>query len=232
MPSSSPHLIGRVIEALITLKPDSLLDIGTGFGKYGVLAREYLDYETYPNFKKQIDGIEVFKRYVTPVHKYVYNNIYIGEAGKMLEKIKRKYDVVLLLDVLFDFTKEDGRKLIKQILKKNNALLLSIVKVCWNEKAEFDNPYEIFKSQWTERELRSFGACIIIPDHTHYLVYYGPPEQIKRLRTSIWRKKMKRILYSLPFATSFRRILNPFSEQKARELVDEWKTRHVSRRKS
>jgi hypothetical protein len=51
-----------------------------GFGKYGVLCREYLELwdgrENYHEFKRRIDGVEAYDKYITPIHKFVYNNMY------------------------------------------------------------------------------------------------------------------------------------------------------------
>ncbi len=43
MPTSDLHNIAPVISVMSRLNPRSVLDIGCGFGKYGVLLREYLD---------------------------------------------------------------------------------------------------------------------------------------------------------------------------------------------
>lgn len=41
MPTSRPHQINKILELIILTAPESLLDIGPGFGKYGFLARGY-----------------------------------------------------------------------------------------------------------------------------------------------------------------------------------------------
>ena len=43
MPSSRPNTIPTVINLLRQLKPQSILDVGVGFGKWGHLFREYTD---------------------------------------------------------------------------------------------------------------------------------------------------------------------------------------------
>src|SRR5262245_23881925 len=82
MPSSRPNTIPTVIHLIRQLKPQSILDVGIGFGKWGHLFREYTDiheaeheparYERQ-NWRVRIDGIEGFARYVTPMHRYLYN---------------------------------------------------------------------------------------------------------------------------------------------------------------
>jgi len=41
MPSSHLLQLNEIMQLIFLTKPQSLLDIGVGFGKYGVLAQEY-----------------------------------------------------------------------------------------------------------------------------------------------------------------------------------------------
>ena len=43
MPSSAPDVIPAVVNLVWELAPRSILDIGAGNGKYGVLFRDYLE---------------------------------------------------------------------------------------------------------------------------------------------------------------------------------------------
>ena len=228
MPSSSPHLMSKVIEALIILDPQSLLDVGAGFGKYGVLAREYLDYQEYPRFKRKIDAIEGYRKYLTPIHTFVYDTVFVGEARKEVRNIKGRYDLALSIDMLEDLTKENGKKLIGAILKKSRGVIITIPKVCWNEKAEFGNTYEIFRSDWREREIKGLGKGVMIPDYSHYIYYIGPKEERQKLRRRLFRRFIKEIIYSLPFATSIRRMKVNFKESIALELEKEWKKKRIN----
>ncbi len=82
MPSSQHYHISKIMDLIIALKPKSVLDIGAGYGKYGVLCREYLELwdgrQNYHERLRRIDSVEIFEKYVTPLHKYVYDHIYIG----------------------------------------------------------------------------------------------------------------------------------------------------------
>lgn len=42
MPTSFIHAVPTIVETVTALSPESILDIGIGFGKYGVLLREAL----------------------------------------------------------------------------------------------------------------------------------------------------------------------------------------------
>ncbi|WP_433615260.1 hypothetical protein [Paenibacillus cellulositrophicus] len=62
--------------------PSSVLDIGIGFGRWGMLCREFLDVWQGRVFREQwqtrIEGVEVFPKNVDDYHPYFYNHIYWG----------------------------------------------------------------------------------------------------------------------------------------------------------
>ena len=99
MPSSQYYHISKLMEMIISLNPKSVLDIGSGFGKFGVLCREYLelwDGRQKYEFNRRIDGVEVFQEYISPLHRYVYDNIYNENILDIVQKLKIRYDLVLL----------------------------------------------------------------------------------------------------------------------------------------
>ncbi|TSA17113.1 MAG: hypothetical protein D4R72_05520 [Nitrosopumilales archaeon] len=113
MPTSHKYQINEIMELIVLTNPKKILDIGIGFGKYGYLSREYLDIgvgggdEDYNFNKSQIDGIEVFAEYITPLHNMIYNHIYNKNALEVLPALKMKYDLILVIDVLEHFTYDD-----------------------------------------------------------------------------------------------------------------------------
>lgn len=90
MGTSTPAALTYICQKIIKIKPKSVLDIGIGFGKYGFLSREYTDIYrgNYFEWKTRIDGIEGFKKYVTKLQRIIYDNIYIGNAIKIIKKLK------------------------------------------------------------------------------------------------------------------------------------------------
>lgn len=133
MPSSHFYQLNKIIELITFTDPLTLLDIGVGFGKYGVLAREYLELwegetKEFGKWKRIIDGIEVFPDYITPLHRFVYNKIYIGDALEIIPKLKKNYDLALLIDVVEHFEYKDGIKLIEETLKRSKNIIISTPK--------------------------------------------------------------------------------------------------------
>src|SRR5438445_2272431 len=96
MPSSRPNVIPTVIHLVQQLKPGSILDVGIGFGKWGHLFREYTDIreaEYDParyqkqNWQVRIDGLEGHAAYITPMHRYLYNEIHLGDAALLMKTL-------------------------------------------------------------------------------------------------------------------------------------------------
>jgi len=102
MPSSDPMTIPKVLSAVKSISPNSILDVGVGNGRYGFLFRECLDWN-YGRINKRywntvIEGVEVEKNYLTDIHKYCYDNVIIGDWLEV--SIDNLYDLVFMGDVL------------------------------------------------------------------------------------------------------------------------------------
>ena len=157
MPTSFPDPITTVVKALEALAPASVLDIGCGFGKYGLLCREYLDvwWLRYrrQDWRVRIDAVEAFEAYLTPVHWYVYNEIYIGDVRELVEELP-SYNLVLMMDVIEHLEKEEGMELLESLKKKCGNILLSTPAIPITARSGLGNPYQEHKSFW---EIRDFG---------------------------------------------------------------------------
>ena len=184
------------MDIIIALKPFSVLDVGSGFGKYGVLCREYLelwDGRQEYKFIRRIDGVEVFENYITPLHKFIYNNIYTENIIDLVKKLDYTYDLVLLIDVLEHFSKEEGVWLLNNLLSKNKGILIGHPKRPSAQKDVFENVFETHKSVWKKIELISFGKSFFIPDNISSIVYITKEEQLlNNLQIRLKALKMSR----------------------------------------
>ncbi|MEI4831422.1 glycosyltransferase family 4 protein [Bacillus sp. FJAT-53711] len=168
MPSSFYQAIPDILQHVIVEEPMSILDVGVGFGKYGLLLREALDvpYERYHKHEWQvvIDGIEVFEDYRNPVHEHIYNNMYYDNVFQKIDDLT-KYDVILLADVIQHFTKGEGIRLLKQLLHHTNkALVVSTPIYSSYQLAYKGNSLEIHKSKWTIMDFQDFDfSCKELP---------------------------------------------------------------------
>lgn len=197
MPSSQHYHISKIMDIIIHVNPMSVLDIGTGFGKYGVLCREYLELwdgrHNYSQFLRRIDGVEVFGDYVTPLHKFVYNNMYINDIMEVLDKIEVRYNLVLLIDVLEHFEKHKGEILLHKVLDKSDGVLISTPKKPSSQKDAFGNVYETHRSKWTKDEFSSLAPNLFMNDSVSHIVYLGNNENVTRLKRKLRLKEVSKI---------------------------------------
>jgi 2-polyprenyl-3-methyl-5-hydroxy-6-metoxy-1,4-benzoquinol methylase len=153
MPTSSPNNLTLVCREILRLQPNSVLDIGVGIGKWGVLVREYAEVYTkwhlYQNeWDVKLDGIEIHEKYRNPVWQ-VYNNISIGDAYQVLGTLGQ-YDLMLMIDVLEHFPKQRGIEMLRLMKKHSKHMIWSYHNSDQGEVR--DNPHEHHLSKWTDHD--------------------------------------------------------------------------------
>lgn len=165
MPSSRPNAIPIIVSLIKQLAPQSILDVGIGFGKWGHLFREYTDIlesqDDPPRYRREnwqvrIDGIEGYPDYVTEMHRYIYNNIMIGDLRTLADKIG-DYDVIFLGDIIEHVTKQEGIDVLNRLRRKaRKAIIISTPKYETGQQALCDNDLETHRSVWSEMDFLAF----------------------------------------------------------------------------
>lgn len=177
-------------------KPKSVLDIGVGFGKYGVLCREYLelwkDHSECPSgfqglfafrqFRCRIDGIEVCHRYLTPLHDHIYDQIFQGDALQVLSTMNRHYELILLIDILEHFKFDDGLKVLQMCSEIADNVLVSTPREFKPQNPEFGNEYEIHRSHWEIDDFDDFKP-FEMPQEESLIVFFG--KDVNKLKRNI-----------------------------------------------
>jgi hypothetical protein len=175
MPTSHCSQISTIVEIILAAKPQSVLDIGIGFGKYGFLCREYLELwdgrQQYGKWQHRIDGIEAFAAYVTPLQRLIYDNIYTGDARRIVPELRHTYDLILLIDVIEHFTIDEGRALLMACAERGKACLISTPLEATQQGSAFGNAYEVHHSQWSKRHFADLGKAVFVPNPTSLLCY-------------------------------------------------------------
>ncbi len=145
--------IGMVRSAfgeLLKIKSNlDMLDLGCGDGS----ATKNLGLPK--NFK--IIGVEIFKPYL-PLAKE--KGIYTKLLNKDVRKItaSKKTDIVLAAHILEHFTKEEGRKFLKQVENLARKKIIIIVPIEDNPQEMYDkNQYQEHKSSWKINEMKERG---------------------------------------------------------------------------
>jgi hypothetical protein len=193
MPSSHFNQLNEIVDLICLADPDKLLDIGAGFGKYGFLAREYLelwnDGGDYRKWNRLIDGIEAFEPYITPVHRFIYNNVYIGNALDILPEITTKYDLIMMIDVFEHFTFEEGKKMLELCRKTARNVLIS-VPVCMSaQEAVFDNQFEIHRYPWKRKDFKDIPDKFFLSNPKSTICLIG--EDAIRISKIIRRRNLR-----------------------------------------
>ncbi len=170
MPSSRPNTIPTIIHLIRQFRPRSILDVGVGFGKWGHLFREYTDIneaENDPsrydrkNWKVRIDGIEGYAAYLTAMHRYLYNEVHVGDACQLIKGLAR-YDVVFMGDVIEHLDKKAGQRLLREAVKKaRKAVIVSTPKQDTGQIALCGNELERHRSLWSARDFETFDRATV-----------------------------------------------------------------------
>jgi hypothetical protein len=213
MPTSHYDQLNQIMELVSLTKPKKLLDIGVGFGKYGFLSREYLELwhgsGKYDHWVTQIDGIEAFEKYLTPVHEYIYDRIYVGNALDVLPTLGDRYDLVLIIDVLEHFNHADGLKLLTACRERAENILISVPKNWRRQEAAFGNEYEIHRFHWRERHFEQFEDVHFLYNPSSILCYVGAQgrEVLKQCKRNRHRRMLIRLIDGMQLRGLALRIL-------------------------
>lgn len=148
MPTSYLDNIPATIRGVWAVKPRSILDIGIGYGKYGLLCREYCER------LERIDGVEVWEPYVRSIQRAIYDHIAIGDVRQLPDDDLAGYDLYLMVDVIEHFEKAEGKALLDRLLGFGGAVLVNTPIVDY--RAHYENPYEDHQSHWTIGDFRDY----------------------------------------------------------------------------
>lgn len=177
MPSSHIYQLNEITDLLLRCNPMSLLDVGVGFGKYGFLAREYLElwdgrFE-YGKWRRRIDGIEIFPEFIGDLQRAIYDEIHIGDALEIIPRLPLRYDLILLVDVLEHFHEPEARALLGLSLERGRNVLVSTPLDIGRQGAKFGNEHETHHFQWRPQDLAGDVAHFFVPNPRSIIWFAG-----------------------------------------------------------
>jgi len=168
MPTSAPDCMSEVCKTIIKLRPRSALDLGAGFGKYGVLLREYMDHwwgRVEPqDWEARVDAVEVFPRYVTDLYYTVYSNVYLTDIRSFLADKAREsftYDLCYFGDVIEHFPKQEAWEVLGKIPAKYVLVQTPNFDTNPNRGALHGNEAERHLSRFYPEDFQRSGAKIL-----------------------------------------------------------------------
>ena len=126
MGTSNWQQIPFCVEALLDVCPMRVLDVGVGFGRRGMLVREFCEEwkgRTHrENWRVHLEGIEMFPKNIEEYHHLFYDWVHIGDAAQIVERMPDRWDLIICGDVLQLRPKE----IAEQVLKASRLLAVRV----------------------------------------------------------------------------------------------------------
>ena len=158
MPTSEHWQIPWIVDLIAREQPASVLDLGAGYGKYGVLTREYAN-------PSRLDAVDV-----NPPRYPVYDHVYLGdlrELERLLPPDAPRYDLALFVDAIEHLEKAEAWTLLESLTRRSRRVL---VVTPWGFRPQEipGQPYETHRSGWYPWEFGSRFRVLswsVVPGH-------------------------------------------------------------------
>ncbi len=167
-----------ILETVLSKNPIKIVDIGAGMGKYGLLVREqYLSSKAEKGELSPLDDItidaiedtEYFFEFRRGLLEVIYDNVFKGSVFDSTDILfQNKYDMVLLIDTVEHWTKEEALSLIRKINKYSDILVSTPKKTGMYTKHYYGDPRHHI-TQWNESDFNEFNFDIIPSKHSHII---------------------------------------------------------------
>lgn len=168
MPTCDFNIIPKMLSWLVDIQPKTVLDLGCGFGKWGMLVKEYVGLDTDEKVKKwtetgkigvRVEGVEIFGGYIKGLQESIYDEVYVMDVFEFVSKSKRRYDCIVMVDSLEHLSKAKGRVLLSRCIARSDTMLISVPMGCMFRE-EFDklNPREEHLSGWVLDDFRMYNV--------------------------------------------------------------------------
>jgi hypothetical protein len=138
MGTSERWQIPHVLDIVVNVRPRTVLDVGAGYGKYGILVREYAPIE-------RVDGLDV-----GPPRYPGYDHFYVGDARELDRLVPPDapvYDLALCLEMIEHLERADVFKILDALTRRARKVLVTTP--LGFRRQEYDElPYETHRSGW------------------------------------------------------------------------------------
>ncbi|MCU1264369.1 MAG: hypothetical protein JWM21_687 [Acidobacteria bacterium] len=116
------------IEAIVDVSPRNVLDLGVGFGRWGLLIREFClpgnsgDPDEHP---PRVVGIETSELDVAEHVRFFYDQIHFGGEGAVLERLNSSWNLVIFDRVPQDWSVDVVEKILSKALELSDYVLVT-----------------------------------------------------------------------------------------------------------
>ena len=159
MPYSEPLFDAKILEILRQIRPQTVLDIGPGAGKYGRMIRGLA---AEGQTVERLSAVEIDASYVETFDLgAVYDEIAIGDAGGLPDVgPDAAWDLVILGDVLEHFRKS-GVDLLDYLYYRTKHILL-VIPVDYVQGSWEGHGAEAHISVWRPEDFQNYRASLIV----------------------------------------------------------------------
>ncbi len=138
MPTSEYLQIPWIVDLIAREQPGTVLDLGAGFGKYGVLTREYAS-------PQRLDAVDA-----NPPRYPVYDHVFLGdlrELDRLLPADAPRYDLALFVDAIEHLEKAEAWALLDSLTRRARRVLVATP---WGFRPQEvpGQPFETHRSGW------------------------------------------------------------------------------------
>lgn len=165
MASSFIEQTPAIINLVEKLKPNKILDIGKGFGKYGFLFHEYIGIDNTKKINPSIslkeqsriemDAVEIDPDLMLPHLSHIYNHIYFGDILDIYKQLPI-YDLILMIDIIEHINKKGAVNLLQHFLKQGTNIIIATPKDFF-EQHLYESEYENHVSHWSVKDFKNLG---------------------------------------------------------------------------
>lgn len=160
------------MEHVVRMQPRTVLDVGVGYGKWGFLIRESLDWladrHDPAHWQTRITGLEAFEGYSSPMYNWVYDEIVYRDIASWARNCP-SYDLVMMGDVIEHMTKQEGLDLLDVLLEKSRNVIIA-TPVDFFTQDILNNPWEEHKSLWSIADFGRWTFDYDVAGHTSVVV--------------------------------------------------------------
>jgi len=159
--------IKPILDTVVRINPQTILDVGFGFGKYGLLCREAImsnraeKGDLIPIDNIWITGLEMADYFLSiKWAKAPYNETFkITDSIKMFKSKKTRFDLGLLIDVVEHHEDMVSKRLILEVLERCDRVLISTPKTtCMYEEEYYGEDCPKHKMQWSKEMFDEFAG--------------------------------------------------------------------------
>jgi len=159
----------------------SVLDIGVGHGKAGVLIREYLEIMNLrykrSEWQGKVFGIEAFSGYQNDLWNYAYDRVVVADAINGIQEFQN-IDLIIALDVWEHFEPNYEKIFRQACLERARWLLISTPKKPLSQKNVFNNSYERHLSKWSPENFHEIPYRLVTCTKNDWIILLSSCEPI------------------------------------------------------